>query len=671
MSGSQGPSKGFWGKILHVNLSTKGVEYEQLDESFFQKYLGGIGLAAKVLWDRIKPGIDPLGPDNVLGFVPGLLTDTGSLFTGRFLAVAKSPATGGWGEANCGGFFSPSLKRCGIDGVFVHGASAEPVYLLIEDNKAEVKDALDLWGTDAIETERILKERHGKRSQVACIGQAGERLSYLAGICNDGGRIAARSGMGTVMGSKKLKAVVAVGTQKVPVVDSAQMKQLSKEFSEIIKKGKGSDRMLNDRLLGFSGKIGRRGGLYPRQPVKMWRQLLYKFGTPSLTAMSAENGDSPIKNWGGIGYLDFPLDRSQKLGAETVISHEVKKYGCFSCPVRCGGIVKMDDAEHPIKEMHKPEYETICSFGALLLNDDLSAVFRLNDMLNRAAIDSISVGGVMAFAIECFENGILNKNDTGGIELNWGNADGILKMVQKIIDREGLGDILADGVKKAAEKIGKGSEKYAVHCGGIEAPMHDPKFDPGFLTSYYCEPAPGRHTTTSLQYIDLQYLEKQFSRAKKPPSVCTAKTRYRADDKGEILVVGSYYKMLIDCTGTCMFGTQIGGPIPLCGWMNAATGWNLTNDQYLIIGERIEQLRHAFNVREGLNPIRDFKPNPRVYGDPPLLKGPAKNRTLDVKTMARSFYAAMHWNVENGKPEEGHLKQLGLDEVVEEFYKKG
>ncbi len=664
----KGTGKGYWGKILNVDLSSGKVEYEELDEDFYKKYSGGVGLGAKILWDRIKPGADPLGPDNILGFTTGLLTDAGSLFTGRFTVVGKSPQTGGWGDANCGGFFSPFLKRCGVDALFVYGTGDKPVYLYIDNNGAEIKDASELWGVDAIETENKLKEIHGKRCQVSCIGPAGEKSSYMAGICNDGGRIAARSGLGAVMGSKKLKAVVAAGTTRVKVQDKEKMSELTKKFRESLEGGKRFKGMLGDRILAMTGWITRKGSVYARQPANLWRLLLSKFGTPAITAMSAESGDSPIKNWGGVGYTDFPLKKSQKIGAEAVINYQVKSYGCYSCPLRCGGVMKVTDGPYKIEEMHKPEYETLCAFGSLTLTNDLHVMFKINDLVNRGGIDSISCGSTVAFAVECFEKGIITKEDTGGLELKWGNGDSIIKLTEKIINREGIGDTLADGVKVAAEKLGKNSDKYAVHCGGVEAPMHDPKFDPGFGVSYYCEPTPGRHTITSYQYLDLQFLEKKFSKAKKIPSFTPQKERYRYDNKGEALAVDSCYKMIIDCTGTCLFGTQVGGNIPLVEWINAATGWNFSNDEYLEVGERIEQLRHSFNVREGLNPARDFKPNPRVYGDPPLEKGPAKGITLDMDMLSKDFYRAMHWDYETGKPDAEHLKKLGLDEVVEGLY---
>ena len=311
--------------------------------------------------------------------------------------------------------------------------------------------------------------------------------------------------------------------------------------------------------------------------------------------------------------------------------------------------MEVSNGLHSTKKMLKPEYETICAFGSLLLNDDTNSIFELNDLVNRGGMDSISCGAALAFAIECFENNILTIKDTGGLDLRWGNAEAVIKLTEMMIHRQGLGDILADGVKPAAKRIGKGSEAYAVHCGGMEAPMHDPKFDPGFILSYFCEPTPGRHTIASYQFLDLQGIEKKFTRAKKRPAVTTRKGRFGYEGKAEAISVNSLYKTLIDCAGACLFGTQIGGDIPLCEWMNAATGWDLSNDEYLHIAERVHQLKHAFNVREGINPARDFRPHPRIYGDPPFVKGPARGVTLDIDRLSKAYYTAMHWGHGHGK----------------------
>ncbi len=653
--------RGYWGRILNVDLSKGTLEYQDLPEEFYAKYLGGVGLAARILYDRIKPGIHPLGPENILGFVSGLLTDTGALFSGRFLVTGLSPQTGGWGDANCGGYFSPALKRCGVDGVFISGRAQEPVYLFLDDGEARLEPAMDLWGLDLIRAEAVLKERHGKRAQAALIGPAGENLSLMAGIGTDRGRMAARSGLGAVMGSKNLKAVVAAGRRKVATADPAALKALTRDFRERVRGGGGLQRLLGDRLLGLVGRFTRIGTIHTREPAKLWKVILSKYGTPGLTAMSAENGDSPIKNWGGVGYLDFPLSLSQQIGAEAMAARETKKYGCFSCPLRCGGVLELPGRAGQEAESHKPEYETLCAFGSLSLNNDLETILILNDMVNRAGLDSISCGAVAAFAVELLEEGIITRADTGGLDLSWGDGRSIIRLVEMIIQRRGIGDVLADGVRLAAERIGRGADRYAVHCGGVEPAMHDPKYDPGYGLAYYCEPTPGRHTITSQTYLDLWLFEKQFKRAKKISALSGRKQRFRIEDKAQGLALGSFFKMVVDCAGVCLFGTQIGARIPLGEWINAATGMGLTNDEYLVIGERVEQLRHAFNLRQGLNPLRDFKPHPRVYGDPAPEKGPAKGITLDLDGMARDFYRVMGWDEDSGTILPARLKELGLE----------
>jgi aldehyde:ferredoxin oxidoreductase len=318
--------------------------------------------------------------------------------------------------------------------------------------------------------------------------------------------------------------------------------------------------------------------------------------------------------------------------------------------------------------MHRPEYETLCAFGALILNDDLASIFRVNDLLNRAGIDTISCGTAVAFATECFEKGILTTQDTDGLELSWGDSKAMVALTEMIIQRKGLGDLLADGVRIAAQRIGRGAEAYAVHCGGMEPPMHDPKFDPGFGMAYLCGPTPGRHMVSSYMLLDLERLDRRFKRAGKPPAFMTPKERFRYDNKGEAMALGTFFRMLVDAAGCCAFGTQVGGDIPLVEWLNSATGWNLSGEEYLVIGERVEQLRHAFNVREGLNPVRDFRMHPRMCGNPPLEKGPAKGIALDQDAMASAYYEAMGWDVSTGLPHKERLEGLGLDDVLSALY---
>ncbi|MCK6565987.1 MAG: aldehyde ferredoxin oxidoreductase, partial [Dehalococcoidia bacterium] len=450
--GSGAVEKGFNGKMLNVNLTTGEITVENPPEDLYRQYLGGYGIGARMLWDRVPAGANPLGPENMLGIFPGLLTGT-PLFGQRWQVVCKSPTTGGWGDANCGGDFGGQLKLSGWDGIMFFGKSPKPAYLLVDNEHAELRDASDLWGTGAITSETLLKERHGKRASIANIGQAGETLSYLSGICNDHGRLAARSGVGAVMGSKNLKAIVALADRKI----IAQTGDITK--------------MVRTNLDEF---------------IKPLRDFFHTFGTTGITSMSALNGDSPVKNWGGVGVVDFPAETSGQIAGAVINTKMAKSYGCWHCPMACGAeSVESGNPQYPYpKHTHRPEYEAMASFGTMNLINDPEALIYANHLCNEYGLDVIGAGVTASFAIECFEAGILTKEDTDGLVLSWGGASAMLELLKMIGERRGIGDTLADGVKVAAEKIGRGSERFAMHIGGQEIPMHDPKLQPEYHTTY-------------------------------------------------------------------------------------------------------------------------------------------------------------------------------------------
>jgi aldehyde:ferredoxin oxidoreductase len=382
-----------------------------------------------------------------------------------------------------------------------------------------------------------------------------------------------------------------------------------------------------------------------------------------MTAFSAESGDSPVKNWGGSGYHDFPINsKSSKISDENVLKYQEKKYFCAFCPLGCGGIVKVKQGKYAVAESHKPEYETLASFGTMCLNDDLESIIMANDICNRAGLDTISAGASIAFAIECYENGIITDEDTDGIKLTWGNADAIVKMTQNLSTRSGFGDVLADGVKRAAEKIGKGSEKFAIHAGGQELPMHSPLFDPSFGTAYEVEPTPGRHTISSDTYVMLMELHKKFKQVKPFKQVSLKSSKYNYDRVGEFQPLNSQYVQVANSAGACIFGLMV-GEYPLFEWINFATGWHFDTQQYVTIGERILTLRHCFNVREGIKPA-DTRTRNRAAGYPQLSKGPLAGITLDLDKMARNYYKKLSWDYETGLVDKERLKTLGLENVL-------
>ena len=639
-------SKGYMGKILMVNLSDATFEEQQIPDSVYEKFLSGSGLGGFILYNNIPADADPLGPDNILGFVSGLLTGTGSLFTGRWTAMAKSPLTGGYGDANCGGTFSPAIKRCGYDGIFFKGISDKPVYLYIRNGKAELKDAGLLWGKDAIETEETLISELTKtrKPKVACIGPAGEKMSCISGISNDLGRMAARSGLGAVMGSKKLKAVVLDSAQKIEPRNRYEIRELSQRCNKWVQF---QPWFLSGTGLRILGALLRFLPLQTAMDGMLWKFMLRKWGTIALNQYSAELGDSPIKNWGGSN-LDFKKEKSNAINPDAILETEISKYHCYSCPLGCGGICK---GKFPNGESHKPEYESIMALSGLCLNDNMDSVFTMNDVLNRAGMDTISAGATIAFAIECFERGILTKQDTDGLELTWGNTGAMLSLMDKMIERDGIGDILADGVKKASELIGKDSDRYAMHAGGQELPMHDSRFDPGFAVHYAVEPTPGRHTIGSQMYYEMFRLWKKDKSLPRPWLMYRKSSKYKVTEKKAIEAAAcSKFMNVLNGAGGCAFGAQIGSDrFPIFEWLNAATGWEKGPEEYLEIGKRLQTLKQAFNVKHGIDP-KSTKPNPRALGQPPMTQGANKNRTVDLDQMIEDYWRQFNWNTDTGRP---------------------
>ena len=650
--------KAYMGKILMVDLTTEEIRTENIADDVYENYLSGVGLAAHVLYKSIPEGADPLGPDNIVGFVSGLLTGTGSLFTGRWMVVGKSPLTGGWGDANCGGTFSPAIKRCGYDGIFVRGISKKPVYLYVTSSKAELRDASHVWGKDAVEAEDLLMSEAGGNARIALIGPSGEKLSLIAGVCNDRGRIAARSGLGAVMGSKKLKAVVLDGKQRIPVHDKDEVKRLST----------GCNKWAQFRLPLMSGKWNAyMGALLRVLPTGMAMdgllvKLMYqKWGTVALNQMSIEWGDAPIKNWKGSN-VDFSREKSKTIDPDSFLQTEKAKYHCYSCPLGCGGICTMPGKQYP--ETHKPEYESVIALGGLCLNEDLDSIYYMNELLNRAGMDTISAGATVAFAIECYEDGILTSADTDGLELKWGDTEVIITLIRKMIAREGIGDILADGSKVAAEKIGKDSAQFTVHAGGQEPAMHDGRQDPGFALHYSVEATPGRHTLGAQLYYEMFQLWKKIKGVPKAKMFYHKNRKYDADHEQAVKSsLNSKFMNVVNGVGMCMFGSFLGATrIPTFDWINAATGWQKTPEEYLETGERIQTLKQAFNVKHGIDP-RTFKISDRALGRPPMVEGANKGRTVEIEKMMSDYWEQFGWDRESGRPTLECLTRLGIAPV--------
>ncbi|MCL5026399.1 MAG: aldehyde ferredoxin oxidoreductase family protein [Chloroflexi bacterium] len=606
-------ARGYMGKLLFVDLTEGRITEEPLDEQMCREYVGGYGIGARILYDRMKPGADPLGPDNILGLMTGPLTGTPALIGSRYTVVAKSPLTGTWGDANCGGDFGPNLKFAGYDGVFVSGISPKPVYLYIENGKAELKDASSLWGKGCLDTEDMLREMHGKNTEAAVIGPAGEKLSLISCVVNNKGRAAGRSGLGAVMGSKRLKAVAVNGTMKIPMVDEARINAIRRDYT--------AD-------MSADGKT------------------LHNYGTGGFMAGSAMSGDSPIKNWGGAGATDFPSEKAKKISDDMLIAEQEKRYGCWHCTVACGGEMKQKPGR--ARMSHKPEYETLCMCGALSLNDDLESIIRINDICNDYGLDTISMGSVLGFAVECCENDILTRDDVGGLDLRWGASDALVALAEKVARREGIGNVLADGVSVAAAKIGMGAERYAVHAQGQELPAHDPKFHPGLAVSYRMDATPGRHTQAARNW------EIGYKSPVKPTD------KYNYDNFGEEHKEPSNMMHAINAAGICEFGYFSYPAQAFPDALQAVTGWNITYEECLKIGERLANLRHLFNLREGLNPLQ-FYINSRAIGEPPLREGNVRDIKIQEAIAVRSYLKAMDWDPKTAVPSSRKLAELGLE----------
>lgn len=605
--------KGYMGRLLFVDLTKGACQEEKLSEELCRDFIGGYGIGARILYERMKPRVDPLGADNMLGFLTGPLTGTPTMCSGRFVVVGKSPLTGTWGDANCGGDFGPNLKFAGFDGVFFTGISPKPVYLYIENGKPELRDARQLWGKDCLDTEDTLKDTHGKEASVACIGPSGEKLSLIAAIINEKGRAAGRSGMGAVMGAKKLKAIAVKGTQKIPMADEARAKELRRKW---VKELKGSGITFRD------------------------------YGTAGFTETSAMSGDSPVKNWAGAGPIDFP--NAKRISDDAVIAEQERKYGCWQCPIRCGGHMKAKPGRARVS--HKPEYETLAMSGTLCLNDDLESIIRFGDLCNAYGIDTISAGSTIAFAIECYEKGILIKSDTG-MELRWGDGDMVMALAGKIARREGIGDLLADGVMRAAAKLGKGAERLAVHAQGQEIPAHDPRFYPALGVTYRMDGTPGRHTQGGRAWLmGVDFLTDP--RAEKYDYTNTGKLQKDAMDMIHV----------VNAAGICLFAYLSYSVQFIPDFFKTVTGTEYTLDDCLGIGERIANMRHLFNLREGLNPLKYYL-NPRALGKPPLKEGPVAGVTLDDDLMIKDYLKAMDWDPTTTRPSQKKLQELGLSQL--------
>lgn len=614
---------GYNGRILRVDLSAGSVQTEEYPDHFYRQYFGGEGFISYFLLKECKAGIEPLGPDNKLIFAAGPLTGAPAGGCGRHSVGGKSPLTGGYGEADSGGYWGAELKMAGFDAIIVEGKAEKPVYLFIQDGKAELRDARHLWGMKGLECQNAIRDELGDQLiKVAYIGPGGENMVRFAAVMNDLDAAAGRTGMGAVMGSKKLKAIAVRGHQRVGIADAAAFKDIAKWIAD-------------------NTPITNKG--------------MHDFGTARVVAALNPAGGLPTRNF-QLGSIDGANKIDGQAMLDTIF---VKRRACYACPVQCKREVKVDKPYKVDPRYGGPEYETIAAMGSDCGITDLPAIAKGNELANAYGLDTISCGATIAFAMECFENGLLKNKDTGGVELRFGNADAMLKMVEQIALRQGFGNTLAEGTARASRKIGPASEPYAMHIKGQELPMHEPRLKQGMGVGYAVSPtgADHCHNIHDTVYTNVgPMLEALYPLGILEPMAANDLSA------AKIRLVKYYTEFIhfLNCAVCCYFVMSLSlvGLERITQLVRAVTGWDTTFFELLKVGERSANLARIFNLREGFTVKDDTMPK-RFFAPHP--SGPLKV-ALDPKAFEQGkqlYYQMMGWP--NGIPTPGRLGELGIE----------
>lgn len=617
---------GYNGKILRVNLTTGQVISEQINATFCRKYLGGAGFIAYYLLSEVKPGIDPLGPENKLIFSLGPLTGLTLGGCARHTVGAKSPLTGGIAKSEVGEYWGSQLKRAGYDALIIEGQAKSPVYLWIHDGDAEIRDAAHLWGQNTKETQQTIRaELSDAGVRVAMIGPGGENTVKYACLMHGPFDAAGRGGMGAVMGSKKLKAVAVRGDRMPPVAD----KDIVKKMVNWLKENKELYKAFSD------------------------------YGTGSPMARFEELGNLPVRN-----FRDGAFPGVDKINAVTLKEKiGVGMDGCFACPVRCKKMVACEEPYHVDRAYGGPEYETLGALGSACGIDDLKAIAKANELCNAYSLDTISTGLSIAFAMECFEDGFLTSEDTGGIDLKFGNTGAMLEMIELIARREGLGDLLAEGSARAARKIGHGTDAFSVQVKKQEFPMHEPRLSKALGLGYMVNPHGADHMDS---LIDIFYCEMT-----EQPNVTVADAiplgfepaPYKdiGPRKVALFKVQQTKRFVADCLVLCHFL-----PYSYSQYAEltaAVTGWDTSVMEQYRTAERVLTMCRLFNVREGFSDEDDRLPA-RFFQ--PTSDGALSGTSLDLEEMEKAkqyYYLLMGWD-NTGNPLPAKLEELGIDDFA-------
>ncbi|MFH1087925.1 MAG: aldehyde ferredoxin oxidoreductase family protein [Chloroflexota bacterium] len=612
---------GYNGKILRVDLTQRTFQVDSPEEKFYRGYLGGRGFISYYLLRELKPGTDPLGPDNELIFAASVITGAPVGGFGRNSVGAKSPLTGGYGDAQVGGFWGAELKHAGYDAIIVQGRADQPVYLWIKDGQVEIRDARHLWGKTTGECDAaICAELGDTRVRTAAIGPAGEKLVRYAAIINDLAHAAGRTGMGAVMGSKNLKAIAVRGTNPPPMANPPAVASLARWLKESVPK-----------------------------TMKAFRDE----GTASgLTAINRAGG-LPTRNFQGGGF-----EGAEKISGTTMKQTIlVGRKSCYYCPVGCKRKVSVSQPYHVDAAYGGPEYETLAAFGSNCGIDDLAAIAKAHEICNAYGLDTISTGDVIAFAMECFENGILSRKDLDGLELRFGNAAAMVTLAERIARREGVGDLLAEGVLRAARKIGNGAEQFAMHVKGQEIPMHEPRYKHGLGLGYALSPtgADHNHNIHDSYFAREGYALREL-RALGPFDPLPLNDLSAA--KVRLLLYRLAWSHLLDCLNFCIFVPF--GYEQVADVVRGVTGWNATLWELMKAGERAHCMARLFNLREGSRKEDDFLPD-RFFT--PLRSGSLAGTAIDRQSYSEArdlFYSMAGWDTMNGTPLPAKLHELDI-----------
>jgi aldehyde:ferredoxin oxidoreductase len=610
--------KGYMGKILRIDLTKEKIETQDLDQNLARKFIGGSGLATKILNDETGPETDPLGPENRLILMTGPFAATPVITSGRHQVVTKSPLTGAYTESDSGGTWGPNLKRAGFDGIVITGQASRPVYLWVTEGRAEIRDASRVWGLDTYTLDSAIRKETLDEAVVASIGPGGEKGVRFASIMNDGkdARAAGRGGAGAVMGSKNLKAIAVHGNRQVEIADPEGLRASLKEIAPLVAKNTEGMR-----------KNGTAGGLATFETL----------------------GSLPLQNWKYQGRWE---QGAAKIAGPAITERMLTgNYYCEKCVIGCGRRVKLDKGPYAPVEGAGPEYESVAMLGSLCLVDDLEAIAKANEICNRYAIDTISCGGAIAFAMEAYEKGLITKKDTGEIELLWGRGDIMVKMAEKIGKREGLGQLLGEGVRIAAEKIGKNAVEYSLQVKGQELPAHDPRCYNAGAVSY---------ATSNRGACHLAGFSHVFERVLGLPELGIEKPlpRLEVKGKGEAAAKTQNVMGLFDSLKVCKF-TMFGGLklTPILSWYTMVTGNPMDMTEFVKTGERIFNLKRLYNVRCGISRKDDTLPARFL-----TLKHEGEGLTPSLPPlgeMLAEYYQARGWS-EEGIPRPEKLKELGL-----------